>query len=89
MKAFNRSVGAAFILATASLAQAPGILVPVTADNLNRAETDMYFASDTKLAGGIGWFHHHREVMPIDSQTVIGTNRDTLYSTAVFDPDVA
>jgi hypothetical protein len=88
VKAFNPSVGAAFILATASSAQAPGNLVPVTADNLNRAETDMRFASDIKQAGGIRRFHH-REVMPIDNQTVIRTNRDTLDSTAVFDLDIA
>ena len=74
----------------ASIAQSPGVnTVPVTADNFNRAETDMYFASDIKQAGGIGKFHHHREVMPIDNQTVIRTNRDTLYSTAVFDLDAS
>jgi hypothetical protein len=73
-----------------SIAQTPvGNTVPVSADNFNRAETDMYFASDIKQAGGIGRFHHHREVVPIDNQTVIRTNRDTLYSTAVFDLDAS
>jgi len=61
--------------------------VPVTADNFRRAESDMYFASAVKQAGGVGKFHHHREVMPIEKQTVIRANRDTLYSTAVFDLD--
>ena len=37
--------------------------------------------------GGFGKFHHHRELAPIDNQTVIRLNRDTLYSSAVFDLD--
>jgi hypothetical protein len=63
--------------------------VPVTVDNFNRAESEMYFASTIKLAGGIGKFHHNRKIMDIDSQTVIRANRDTLYSAAVFDLDAA
>jgi hypothetical protein len=59
--------------------------VPVTVDNFNRAESDMYFASAIKLAGGIGKFDHRRDVMAINNQTVIRANRDTLYSAAVFD----
>ena len=61
----------------------------VTPDNFNRAETDMYFRSTIQLAGGIGCFHHRREVMPIEWQTVVRPNRDTLYSSAVFDLDAA
>jgi len=61
--------------------------IPVTADNFARAETDMYFAEGVKTADGIGKFHHYREVMSIDKQTVIRANRDTLYSAAVFDLD--
>ena len=37
--------------------------------------------------GGAGKFHHIREVVPIDHQTVIRANRDTLYSSGVFDLD--
>src|SRR4249920_730737 len=59
----------------------------VTADNFNRAETDLYFASAVEQAGGVGKFHHRRDVMPVDSQTVVRPNRDTLYSSAVFDLD--
>jgi hypothetical protein len=80
------SIGLALLGSTgAALAQT----VPVTADNFRRAETDMYFASGIKLAGGIGQFHHNRAVMPIDNQTVIRANRDTLYSSAVFDLDAS
>lgn len=64
-----------------------GNAVPVTAVNFNRAETDMYFAETVKLAGGPGQFHHYRELMPVDNQTVIRTNRDVLYSSIVFDLD--
>jgi hypothetical protein len=61
--------------------------VTVTAANFNRAETDMYFAETVKLAGGLGQFHHYRELMPVEHQTVIRTNRDVLYSSIVFDLD--
>ncbi len=59
----------------------------VTVDNFNRAETDLYFASAVEQAGGIGRFLHRRDVMPIDKQIVVRANRDTLYSSAVFDLD--
>jgi hypothetical protein len=61
--------------------------IPVTTDNFNRAESDLYFDETVKLAGGIGKFDHRREVMSIDKQTIIRANRDTLYSAAVFDLD--
>jgi hypothetical protein len=61
----------------------------VTPDNFNRAETEMYFRWMIRLAGGIGRFHHRREVMPIEWQTVVRPNRDTLYSSAVFDLDAS
>ncbi len=58
--------------------------IPVTADNFCRAESDLYFASIVKDKG-FGRFFHNRETTPIDRQTVIRMNRDTLYSAAVFD----
>jgi hypothetical protein len=57
---------------------------PVTADNFIRAETDLYFGVVVKK-GGLGKFEHNRMPLPIDGQTVIRTNRDTLYSGAVVD----
>ena len=66
---------------------ATGRAEPVTVDNFNRAETDRYFATSVMLAGGTGRFHHYRELMAIDKQTVVRANRDTLYSSAVFDLD--
>ena len=59
---------------------------PVTEANFTRAETHLYFGNSLK-EGGAGKFHHVREVMSIDNQTVIRANRDTLYSSAVFDLD--
>lgn len=64
-------------------AQSPvGRAIPVTADNFNRAETDMYFAGAAKR-GAFGKFFHYRE-LPLESP-VVRPNRDTLYSEAVFD----
>src|SRR5512133_1608313 len=62
--------------------------VPVTIDNFNRAESDMYFAGVVK-DGGFGKFHHRREPAAIDDQTIIRLNRDTLYSAGVFDLDAS
>jgi hypothetical protein len=60
-------------------------LVPVTADNFNRAETDMYFARLVKHSG-IGNLSHRRELYLNDSP-IVRPNRDTLYSSSVFDFD--
>jgi hypothetical protein len=58
--------------------------VPVTLDTFVRAESDMYFNNVVQQVG-VGTFHHSRDLIPIDHQTVIRGNRDTLYSAAVFD----
>jgi hypothetical protein len=62
-----------------------GNAVPVTADNFNRAETDLYFGTIVK-EHGIGNFKHNRELASIDSP-IVRPNRDTLYSLSVFDFD--
>jgi hypothetical protein len=59
-------------------------VVPVTVENFVRAESDLYFGGVVKK-GGFGKFDHDRQPTPIDMQTVIRMNRDTLYSGAVFD----
>jgi len=58
--------------------------ITVTEQNFRRAESDMYFSNSVKMSG-FGKLAHIREVMPIDHQTVIRANRDTLYSSGVFD----
>lgn len=60
-------------------------LIPVTADNFIRAETDMYFAMFAKQ-GGFGKFKHSRD-LPLGEKTGVRPNRDTLYSLSVFDLD--
>ena len=58
----------------------------VNPDNFNRAESDMYFGRIV-AKGGFGRFTHHRELTSVDDRTIIRPNRDTLYSSAVFDLD--
>lgn len=60
--------------------------IAVTADNFPRAESDLYFGNVVK-DGGFAKFNHNRMPAPIDNQTVIRLNRDTLYSAAIFDLD--
>src|SRR6267154_6594060 len=74
---------AAFALAQ-PVPQTPA--VPVTADNYNRAQTEVYFGQTVK-AGALGKFRHGRELAPIVSRGIVRPNRDTLYSFAVFDFD--
>ena len=62
--------------------------LPVDAHNFARAETDLYMRK-TVDDGGFGKFLHSREATPIDKQKVVRMNRDTLYSSAVFDLDAA
>lgn len=60
--------------------------VPVTPENFPRAESDLYFSNVVKT-GGFGKWNHNREVAPLDEQSVIRLNRDTLYSSVVIDLD--
>jgi hypothetical protein len=59
--------------------------VIVNVDNFVRAETDRMFAALQGEAGGVNVFKHNRTPTPIDKQTVIRMNRDTLYSLVVAD----
>ena len=71
----------------AALAQpTSGSAVPVTVDNYNRAQTDVYLAQTVK-AGTLGKFKHGRDLAPIVNRGIVRPNRDTLYSFAVFDFD--
>lgn len=75
------------MLATAAqaLAQSPAA-VPVTVGSFVRAETDHYFRS-TVDRGIFGTLVHARTMASIEDQTVVRMNRDTLYSSGVFDLD--
>ena len=58
--------------------------VIVTRDNFVRAETDFHFTQIVR-GGGIGRLVHRRDMASIDRQGVVRVNRDTLYSSGVFD----
>jgi hypothetical protein len=57
----------------------------VTVDNFVQAETNRMMVNLMHAAGGINAWHHNRLPTPLDQQTVVRMNRDTLYSFAVVD----
>jgi len=63
--------------------------VPVTVDNFIRAETDWAFNNLVQQQDCFGKFYHFRDLAPLDKQPVPRVNRDTLYSSAIFDLDAA
>lgn len=90
MQTYRATIGALAALgwiAAPALAQTPSKApVPVTVDNYNRAQSDVYFAGAVKI-GAFGQFFHGRELSPPDQHGIVRPNRDTLYSIAVFDFD--
>ncbi|MBR0692270.1 DUF1254 domain-containing protein [Bradyrhizobium lablabi] len=74
---------ASCLAASSAFGQAP---VPVTVANFARAESDRYIGNLAKDAG-LGKLVHRREPASIDKQDVIRLNRDTLYTSGVFDLD--
>ena len=58
---------------------------PVTLDTFIRAESDSYFRRYAEQFDGFGKINHYRSLVPIDKQSVIRMNRDTLYSYGIFD----
>lgn len=77
---FVMAVGALALSALPILAE-PQV---VTLGNFVRAETDGYAVKNSNN-GQLGVFQHVRTPVEVDKQTVIRMNRDTLYSSAVFD----
>ncbi|WP_099332987.1 DUF1214 domain-containing protein [Actinomyces minihominis] len=57
----------------------------VTFENFAKVETARMFAGITATAGGSNVWSHNRTPTPIDQQTIIRMNRDTLYSSAIID----
>lgn len=89
-----KQVNVALLMSTISLAATAGAIaqeapkpgaVPVTVENFPRAETDLYISAVALKRGGFGKFMHDRTPTPLDKQTVIRMNRDTLYSGLVLD----
>jgi len=89
MRSMVRTVFSFGLLAAAP-AQAPAQEanpVPVNVHNFIRAETDLYFRKAAMDDGAFGKLRHRREMASIDKQDVVRMNRDTLYSSGVFDLD--
>ena len=86
LRAQKITVAILSFLAIVCAAHAQSNPVSVTADNFVRAESDQEMAKIVK-ADGFGKFFHNRELAPVDQQIVVRVNRDTLYSSAVFDLD--
>jgi hypothetical protein len=89
-RSMTQATVAAAALVASALTMAQGstsiAAVPVTVKNFPRAESDMYFGNVVKQVG-VGRLTHNRAPTPIDKQEVVRMNRDTLYSSAVFDLD--
>ena len=64
---------------------APIVSAPVTFANFARVESARMFDAIASAAGGSNRWNHYRVPTPVDQQTVIRMNRDTLYSAAIID----
>jgi len=58
---------------------------PVTPETYIRAETDRTFYNASQMAGGVNKMFSFRNVTPLDRQTVVRMNKDTLYTVALVD----
>ncbi|MCX6553068.1 MAG: DUF1254 domain-containing protein [Acidobacteria bacterium] len=84
--ASGTGVGAAYPTAKqAGATPAATALVTVTPATYIRAETDRNFTNLAKLAGGVNKLFHFRRPTPLDKQTVVRMNLDTLYSASIVD----
>jgi len=85
MKTMIYGLALMLVVVSGTQAQSPkGGVVPVTVENFIRAESDSYFVGFVNN-GRFGKFIHRRELVPADSRGVVRPNRDTLYSSTVFD----
>lgn len=57
----------------------------VTQQTYCRAETDRTFYNASQLTGGVNNLFSFRNVTPLDRQTVVRMNKDTLYTVALVD----
>jgi hypothetical protein len=76
------AIGLTLIASPAVLADDTAVGVNIS--NFARAESDLYFGRAI-TANGLGKLAHDRTPVAIEDQKVIRMNRDTLYSSAVFD----
>lgn len=79
-----RLLASAVLLLSAPLPASSGT-AHVNAASFIRAESDTYMRSIVAQNGGLGVLAHERTPVPLDKQTIIRMNLDTLYSSAVVD----
>lgn len=80
---FELIFGVAAALVASGAAAEP---IHVSTDNFIRAESDL-FLSNLVAGGSFGKMRHTREMAPVDNQPIVRLNRDTLYSSGIFDLD--
>lgn len=93
MKKFILNTNTVSVLLVASIALfSPSLLtaqgeekVIVNIDNFVRAETAAQFDRMLEFSGGVNKWFHFRQPTPLDQQSVIRMNRDTLYSAVIVD----
>lgn len=73
------------IFFTGAVSAADDKSVKVNVENFVRAETAAQFDRALQMTGGINKWLHLRQPTPLDQQSVIRMNRDTLYSVAIVD----
>lgn len=84
----STSVALAALTAPPALAQSPAPragTVKVTPQTYIRAETDRTFHNISQQAGGVNRWFYIRKPTPLDQQTVVRMNLDTLYSASIVD----
>lgn len=81
----HRLATVAALVASLAAGSADAESQKVNAASFIRAESDTYMRNLAAQAGGLGVFNHFRTPTPLDQQTIIRMNLDTLYSSAVFD----
>ncbi len=72
-------------LITTQAEAAPATGEIVTQKTYCRAESDRSFANIAKQGGGVNKWFYYRKVTPLDNQTVVRMNKDTLYAGCVVD----
>lgn len=75
----------AFFIGMSSVLADETATVLVNADNYARAEAAFQFEGMAKRSGGINKLGHVRKPIPLDRQRNMQMNRDTIYSSGVFD----
>ena len=78
-------VASAIVLPVVTIGTRAMAAEAVTPESYIRAETDRSFGNIAAQAGGVNKFYYVRQPTPLNEQTVVRMNRDTLYSAAIVD----